>query len=284
MGQEFTGVLRHVHRLAARTAAWIAPVHSPLHRRLSSAYANVLFALTAGRGVRADINGERFRIDPRFRWRFWPEYEVDVAGYLRQRVRPGDCCFDVGANVGIYVLQFARWVGAQGHVTAFEPNPATFRALERHIRINGLATRVHAVQRAVGREAAVTQLFDTESGSGLSRLGAPNPTVTDAGTTPVTVTTIDRYCAETGQVPDWLLIDVEGYEFDVIAGAVATIRKHRPTFLVELHPALWPGGERTRIEGAALIDELGLKVVRPRLSEPLWSVGWVVLEPASGPR
>jgi hypothetical protein len=55
-------------------------------------------------------------------------YDSDIAGFLRGKVAPGAVCFDVGANLGAYVLQFAELSKPNGTVVAFEPNPYTVTA------------------------------------------------------------------------------------------------------------------------------------------------------------
>jgi len=47
--------------------------------------------------------------------------------------------FDVAANFGYYSVMLARKKGAASHCFSFEPNPATFRALEENIRLNNLS-------------------------------------------------------------------------------------------------------------------------------------------------
>ena len=256
---------------------------TPWRRSLSGAYAHMLYGLSGGRGLDAEINGDIYRVDPRFRWRLWPEYEADIAAVLRARVRPGFCCMDIGANIGIYVLQMARWSAPDGRVIAFEPNPKTFEVLKRHVRMNDLDGRVTLVPMAAGRETGRARLYDVEAGSGLSRLNQANPATAGAvEATDVQLTTIDEYCRRVGVRPDLILIDVEGFEFDVLAGAVETIRRARPQVFVELHPHMYPDGEASRAAGARLIADLGLRpvpVADPR-RDP-WAVGCVSLEPAA---
>src|SRR5205807_2491515 len=78
------------------------------------------------------------------------DYDAPVAAFLSQQVKPGSLCFDVGANVGVYVLQFAHWSGPTGQVVAFEPNPSACSILQKHVRMNGLVQRVRIVPSAVG--------------------------------------------------------------------------------------------------------------------------------------
>ena len=280
--QEFTGWYRRIHQAVIGLAGKISTSDSPLRRRLSPAYTTFLYGLSAGRGVPAEINGEIYRVDPRFRWRLHPNYEAELADFLRARVRPGQCCFDVGANIGIYVMQMARWIAPGGRIVAFEPNRGSFAVLARHVRMNDLGDRVTLVPLAAGRESGAARLFDDQAGSGLSRLGAANPSIAVAvESTDIMLTTIDEYCSTTGARPDWILIDVEGYEFDVLAGAVETIRRYRPGVIVELHPHLYPEGETTRAAGARLIHDLGLVPVPvdDKHRDP-WAVGAISLEAA----
>jgi FkbM family methyltransferase len=50
-------------------------------------------------------------------------YEEPCRDALEHYVRLGDTVWDVGANIGVYTELFCKWVGPQGQVVAFEPNP-----------------------------------------------------------------------------------------------------------------------------------------------------------------
>ena len=91
--------------------------------QLRPLYENTLSLIGGRDGVPWDINGVTFQIDPHQRQRIGHDYEALVARFLHQAVKPGDVCFDVGANVGAYALQRVHWTGSAGRVIAFEPNP-----------------------------------------------------------------------------------------------------------------------------------------------------------------
>lgn len=252
--------LRGLNAALVRTANRMVPPENRVRRAFSPIYSSMLNLLTVGRGYPAEINGHVFRIDPQYRWTAWHAHERELAEYLATRIAPGQTCFDVGANVGIYVLQIARWSAPDGRIVAFEPNPETLPVLRRHIAMNGLGARVTVVGKAAGARAGSAELFDNAAGSGLSRIGAPNPAIhVPVEPTSIAMTTIDAYCRETGIVPDWMLIDVEGYEFEVLQGAADTLRRHRPRVVVELHPHL--SSPESRAAGARLLDDLGLTMM-----------------------
>ena len=65
-------------------------------------------------------------------------YERHISAFFRQRLRPGDVFFDVGANVGYHSMLAAQTVGPSGRVVAFEPHPAIRRLLTLNAVENGL--------------------------------------------------------------------------------------------------------------------------------------------------
>ncbi len=56
----------------------------------------------------------------------------------------------------------------------------------------------------------------------MSRMGAQNSLLDSTETIAVPITTIDDYCARTGLEPDWILIDIEGFELAALRGAART--------------------------------------------------------------
>src|SRR5438874_1394423 len=109
---------------------------SRLIRSVRPVYESVLNLIYRKDGTPWIINGVEYRIDSHHRHRLGNEYDPSVAEFLQKRVRDGHLCFDVGANVGVYVLQFAHWNGPTGRVVAFEPNVGARRVLEYHAKVN----------------------------------------------------------------------------------------------------------------------------------------------------
>lgn len=144
-------------------------------------------------------------------------------------LRPGQVVVDVGANLGLLTLAFARAVGPAGRVLAVEPAEETFGALERQVRINDLK-HVTAIHAALADKPGAMRLYHhADPGRNSLVAGA-----SDDGEE-VPVTTLDALLAEhgIGRV-DVLKIDVEGAEPLVLAGAAKTLG-HRPVVVFEIH-------------------------------------------------
>jgi FkbM family methyltransferase len=152
---------------------------------------------------------------------------LDLAG-------PG-AMIDVGANVGLYALLAAAC--SDRDVRAFEPTPGLAAVARAAADRNGL--RIVVEQLALGREQGTATLFlsdASDSSNSLAEGYRPS-----SGQLDVTVHTLDAYCARAGVVPAVLKVDTETTEPDVLAGAAATIARHRPWILCEVLAGRRPG-------------------------------------------
>jgi FkbM family methyltransferase len=252
---------------AARATANLLGRQSRLIRGLRPAYESFLDWSSRGQGIRFTINGVEFRRDPRCRDRFPDElvYEARVADLLRNRISPGQLCFDVGANVGYYVLQLAYWSRPGGKVVAFEPNPEARVILEKHVRLNGFADDVKVVPAAVGALAGTATLYIPAENAGLdgvSRLGSPVDVIANsARKVTAQVVTLDEFCEANELYPDWLVMDIEGFELAALSGCRRLLAKQRNKLgiVVELHPDLWHSNEFR--DAGQFVDELGLNAI-----------------------
>ena len=209
--------------------------NGPIVRALRPTYGLALRAVYGRRGLPWRVNGEQFRIDPRVR-RYMPhENERHLFAFLREHICPGDVIFDLGSFLGVYAMLEARRSGVTGRVLAFEPSPWTFPILRRHVHMNGLDSVIDARQAAVGASHGRRTLraFDDEPYRNQLAAAADGPTVE--------VVTIDEMCDVIGCTPDWIRMDVQGVELDVLRGASRTLNSApRLRIVAEMHPREWP--------------------------------------------
>lgn len=175
--------------------------------------------------------------------RWTPYVESEICG-LRQLVEPGAVCIDIGAAAGIYTMALSRLAGPRGQVHSVEPLPFANLLVARMLNVGRVTNvRQHAV--ALGAEAGIDFMSVPVGRFGLvtgrsfldRRAGGPDPNTEFAGQVTVTVTvdTLDGLCARLGiERLDFVKIDVEGAELEVLEGGRGIVDACRPAFLVEI--------------------------------------------------
>ncbi|HZQ78268.1 MAG TPA: FkbM family methyltransferase [Acidimicrobiia bacterium] len=159
-------------------------------------------------------------------------YQRDLTLLLRRRLRPDAVVVDGGAHIGVLTLVMAKLCPA-GRVYAFEPSEETRSHLVANLAANGAANVTVETAALFDRDGEVA--FDpSRAQPGGAHLAAGGPA---AGTATVAATRFDTWAAAIGlDRLDFLKLDVEGSELTVLAGAEATIRRFRPTAVVECNP------------------------------------------------
>jgi FkbM family methyltransferase len=142
-------------------------------------------------------------------------YEENFGKAMFDCIRPGDCVWDVGANVGLYSELFAEAVGPTGTVISFEPAPDSVAAIEARRSGNAAGASWQIVTGALSNQDGQAWL-SVASGS-----TAPDNRLADgAGSATVPVRTFrgDSVVASGHPSPSVIKIDVEGFEGEVIDG------------------------------------------------------------------
>jgi FkbM family methyltransferase len=177
------------------------------------------WAVRSGREPTLHIGRGLFRGFPHFNaylgaWKYRP-IDSDIL-FLTHSLRTARTVLDVGANFGVLTVLIGQ-LAPDAEVYAFEPQPRTFAALKRNVHSNGLSDRVSCIQSAVGVSIGRIPFLDT--GAPATNRIAPKSDCTFD----VELTTIDAFRRQHEIAAiDFLKIDVEGAELDVLSGATAS--------------------------------------------------------------
>lgn len=141
-------------------------------------------------------------------------HESETHAVLRRLVRPGMTVYDIGAADGDTSLMFAQLVGDAGNVICFEPSAPQLERLRANLQLNvRLSERINVQELWLGRDNTV--------GPG----GQPQHSV-------------DALVGRGGlPAPEFVKIDVDGGELEVLHGMEEVMRSHHPCLLVETHGA-----------------------------------------------
>lgn len=162
----------------------------------------------------------------------WAQAEIDKIALF---ILPGQRVYDVGAFIGTHARAFSTFVGMDGQVVSFEPRTDTRLILEKNaalsdcknIVVEGFALgRTNEVRSIPSVNAAASNNF---GGFSIQETSASEANE-DAMCEKITIRTIDSF--DFGKV-DFIKIDVEGMEIDVLVGAQRVIQQYQPCILAE---------------------------------------------------
>jgi FkbM family methyltransferase len=177
----------------------------------------------------------------------YSEYENFVFGAI---IKQGDVVLDIGANIGSFTVVFARLTGPKGVVLAFEPERHSHNCLCGNVAINNLKN-VYIYNNAIGKETKTKVFpdnnpdeFGNHGGFCFKSLG------NNKNGYPVSIVSLDSLKLEN---IDFIKIDVEGMEPDVIEGGKETIKKLKP--IIHAETDRQPASDET----IKLLKDLGYK-------------------------
>jgi len=170
-------------------------------------------------------------------WLAWRKIRrLGEFGFIRSTVRRRQRVLDIGANIGLYTLQFAKLVGPSGSVIAFEPGRKSFDLLTRNIQENGYVN-VRLEKAAILDRSGETDFFLCPTGESDNR--APGAIAADSGWERISVPcfALDDYVK--GQSVDFIKMDIQGSELPALLGMRQTIiRNSAIKILMEYTPDL----------------------------------------------
>ncbi len=154
--------------------------------------------------------------------------------------KEGDIVVDIGAHIGLYTIISSKRVGTKGKVVAIEAHPGNFEMLNSNIKLNQL-TNVIPLNYAVHSKETKVKLYLPSGESGFTKYNTimPNWINTQEKFVEVNANTLD-YLLQLNQIRqeevNWIKIDVEGAEFEVLKGATNVLSKSKDiAILMELH-------------------------------------------------
>jgi FkbM family methyltransferase len=160
---------------------------------------------------------------------FYGSWEPETTDFLLNTIKPGDTVIEVGANVGAHSLLMAK-AAFPGTVYAFEPTAFAREKLHANLRLNAGISNIEVIPELVTNGNHDIPLRELVSSFKADSSYSP-PEITESSGV-----SIDEFC-KTRNISSLKLlkIDVDGYDFKVLQGAVHTIKTLQPVVLTELY-------------------------------------------------
>ena len=159
-----------------------------------------------------------------------PEFE----SLARMACNNGGVLFDIGAHSGVVSALFCA-ANPQNRVFSFEPSPILAERIHEIRELNSFGERIRIEPIGIGDATkGVEMLLDPVGGFvQVQRFqhtmwGTPQPMS-------VPMERIPDAAARLGVVPQFVKLDVEGYEHEAITGGLDFFKEHKPVIFLELH-------------------------------------------------
>jgi FkbM family methyltransferase len=162
-------------------------------------------------------------------------WEMWLTQFIARRVTQGMHVVDVGANFGYYSMLMGDLIGGRGRLLAIEPNPPVAEMLRKTLELNGFGTRSTVIAAAAGAVDGMGSLLVPEGEPKNAMLVSEPDDHLDRALIAVTIRSLDRLLDPFARV-DFLKIDAEGAEEDIMTGLSETIARHKPRIILEFNP------------------------------------------------
>jgi FkbM family methyltransferase len=149
-------------------------------------------------------------------------YEPETTKIVKNLVKEGDVCIDVGASIGYFSLLFAKLVGETGQVISIEPVRMQHKYFISNVEANGLQNRIKLYDCAAWDKEEEKEMFSAAllKGTGTKVKCIPLDTILD-------------------KLPkvDFIKMDVDGSEPQALKGLEKTIAKNpQLQLIIEYYP------------------------------------------------
>jgi FkbM family methyltransferase len=192
-------------------------------------------------------------------WFYGKNREKDELKFFKKLISQDSCVLEVGSHIGYLTQYFEDLVGSEGRVFAVEPTRGSLQYLKKNVRPNTII-----IEKAASCKKGQAKFFIEEFGGFTnslveeftnsnieSRIESQNVS-SNLSSVIVETYTIDNICSQYNFKPNFIKIDVEGAEHDVLKGA-SNILKNVDGLMVEI--------SRHENEVLSLLADFGFKQI-----------------------
>ena len=159
-------------------------------------------------------------------WFYGQNREKDELKFFKKLIGKGDNVLEVGTHIGYLTQYFEFLVGDTGHILAVEPTPNSLYYLKKNV---GPKTKIieKAASNRCGEVEFFIEAFGGFTNSLISEFTKKQNEIhqkfqyinSDISSIKVKTDTLDNICFQNNFLPNFIKIDVEGAEYDVLQGA-----------------------------------------------------------------
>ncbi len=164
-------------------------------------------------------------------------FEKCLTRIVLEYLKPGMTFLDIGAHFGYFSLLCSTIVGNDGQVHSFEPTPSSYEMLQsntsgkRNIYINNIAVFSNR-KKLLFKDYGVR--FSAFNSACEARLKKATLRGLKVKTHEIETISLDEYIEDRGIEPDFIKIDAENAEYEILQGMEKILNKIRPSISIEV--------------------------------------------------
>lgn len=152
-----------------------------------------------------------------------PEYNRHYA------IKEGDVVFDCGAFHGLYALLISKAAGKTGRIYCFEPDSGNREILAENLKANGIENAI-IVPKGLWKSSGTVSFH---SGDGATSAVEFSENAAAGGSGSIEVVSIpDFITAQALPRLDFVKMDIEGAEIEVVEGCLEYLKSHSVNFAI----------------------------------------------------
>jgi len=157
--------------------------------------------------------------------------EPECTRLVKKLVKPQMTIYDIGANMGYYALMESMLVGKKGKVYAIEPSQENYKHLTENCELNK-CSNIELYKMLIGNKTELSKLYISDKLNWCSVMKKTE------NYEEVPMYTFDEFI-KGKENPDFIRMDVEGYEYHVVDGMKQFLQSKKPCLMsMEIHPKI----------------------------------------------
>ena len=178
---------------------------------------------------------------------------------LYSAIKSGDTVLDIGSNVGEVLMNISKIVGNKGMVHGFEPDFENYKRLSKNLSLNEFENiKVNNIGLSYENGFGTSEINNIRN-KGMNSISQVMED--DKNEHSFEILTLDNYINKTNiSSLDFIKIDVEGYEFNVLKGAESALKKYKPTLFIELDDNNLKKTNHTASELVSLLEDYNYSI------------------------
>jgi FkbM family methyltransferase len=190
-------------------------------------------------------------------------FEPSTLREYKTIVRSGYTVLDIGANIGAHTLPLAMLAGKKGKVISFEPTDYAYNKLVKNISLNPILKDIITPVQAMLVGSQNSEKPDAIPSSWSLDPPSPGEVIHAVhkgafqSLENATLVCLDDWVSENSlQQVDFIKIDVDGFEIDVLEGSKKILKDYRPIIMMEFAPYIFAERGRSFSELLQLLNQL----------------------------